>query len=63
MAALIEKDAGGSVELIEGKRGEFTVWVGEELVAEKSADGFPSDQDAAAAVRRALTAPPGKLGS
>ena len=54
MAALIEKDAGGSVELIEGKRGEFTVWVGEELVAGKSADGFPSDQDAAAAVRRAL---------
>ena len=54
MAALIEKDAGVGVELIEGKRGEFTVWVGEELVAGKSAHGFPSDEDAAAAVRRAL---------
>ena len=54
MAALIEKDASVGVELTEGKRGEFTVWVGEELVAEKSALGFPSDEDAAAAVRRTL---------
>jgi hypothetical protein len=56
VAALIRKDTGADVEVIEGGRGEFTVWVGDELVAEKDEQGFPSDQDAAAAVQRALGA-------
>ncbi len=40
-------------ELVEGNRGEFTVWVGEERVAGKDAMGFPSEQDVLAAVRKA----------
>lgn len=54
MAALIKDDMGLDVELVEGGRGEFTVWVGEERVAGKDANGFPTDQDAVAAVQRAL---------
>lgn len=54
MAALIKKASAVDVDLIEGGRGEFTVWVGDELVAKKDAQDFPSDQDAVAAVERAL---------
>ena len=41
-------------ELIEGRRGEFTVWVGETQVAGKDANGFPSEHDVLAAVQHAL---------
>jgi hypothetical protein len=41
---------------VEGKRGEYTVWVGETLVAKKDRGGFPSDQEVVAAVQRALKA-------
>ena len=54
MAALIEAETGTAPELVVGGRGEFTVWVGEETVAKKSADGFPTDEEAVAAVLRAL---------
>lgn len=50
----MKKATGIDAEVIEGNRGEFTVWVGNQRVAEKTADGFPSDQDALMAVRRAL---------
>jgi hypothetical protein len=40
--------------LVEGKRGEYTVWVGNTLVAKKDGRGFPSDQDVLAAVQKAL---------
>ncbi len=33
------------VDVIEGKRGEFTVWLDGDLVAEKTPAGFP-DEDA-----------------
>ena len=54
MAALITKDTGIDVELVEGGRGEFTVWVAEKVVVQKSPHGFPSDEDAVTAVRQAL---------
>jgi hypothetical protein len=42
------------VSLVEGKRGEYTVWVDDTLVAKKDLKGFPSEQDVVAAVRLAL---------
>lgn len=54
MAALIKKETGVPVEIVEGGRGEFTVWVGDHVVAQKSSLGFPSDEDAVAAVQQAL---------
>jgi len=54
VAALIKKDTGLDTEIIEGGRGEFTVWVDGKRVAQKSADGFPEDQQALSAVQQAL---------
>ena len=54
MAALIKDKLGVDSELSEGGRGEFTVWVGDEVVAKKDAGEFPSDEDALAAVKRAV---------
>jgi hypothetical protein len=54
VAALIKDKLGVDSEVIEGGRGEFTVWVGDEVVAKKSMLGFPSDEDALAAVKRAV---------
>jgi hypothetical protein len=49
VAALITSETGLDVELVVGGRGEFTVWVDDERVANKDA----TDQDAVSAVRRA----------
>ena len=54
MAALLEQEIGAEAELVEGNRGEFTVWVGDQRVAGKDAMGFPSEQDVLTAVRRAM---------
>lgn len=54
MAAVIKAALGVEPELAEGGRGEFTVWVGDEMVAQKDSRGFPSDDDALAGVQRAL---------
>lgn len=54
MAALIKDKLGLEPEIVEGGRGEFTVWVDDEVVAKKDSLGFPSDADALAAVQRAL---------
>ena len=54
MAALIKDEIGVETELVEGGRGEFTVWVGEESVAQKDSRGFPSEPEVLAAVRQAL---------
>jgi hypothetical protein len=56
VAALIKAETGIETELVVGGRGEFTVWVGEETVAQKDRAGFPSDEEAVSAVRRALGA-------
>ena len=55
MAALIETEVGAEPELVEGGRGEFTVWVGDQVVAQKGWVRFPSDKKVLAAVREALT--------
>jgi hypothetical protein len=54
VAALIKERLGVDSEIGAGGRGEFTVWVSDEVVARKDSSGFPSDEDAVGAVRRAL---------
>ena len=54
MAALIKQETGADTGLVEGGRGEFTVWVGDRKVAEKGWLGFPADNDVLAAVQQAL---------
>ncbi|HEX6124240.1 MAG TPA: hypothetical protein VFZ23_02595 [Pyrinomonadaceae bacterium] len=56
MAAAIKDALGTDVELIEGGRGEFTIWVGDRKVSEKGWIFFPDDDDVVASVRQALTA-------
>ena len=55
MAAVLKKETGIDPDLVEGKRGEFTVWIDDELIAQKDALGFPSDDDVLAAVRKRTT--------
>jgi hypothetical protein len=55
VAAVLKEDIGADAELVEGHRGEFTVWVGEERVAGKDSMGFPSEQDVLKAVRKAIS--------
>ena len=54
MADLLKKELNVETELIKGGRGEFTVSVGDEVVAKKGWLGFPSDEKVLAAVRAAL---------
>ena len=56
MAAAIKDALGIDVELVEGGRGEFTVWVRDQKVSEKGWIRFPSDEVIVAAVRDAVTA-------
>jgi hypothetical protein len=44
------------VELIAGSRGEFTVWVDDRIVAQKSGLVFPDEWKVLVAVRSALRA-------
>jgi hypothetical protein len=55
VAALIKKRLGVPTELVVGGRGEFAVWVGNDKVAEKDSHGFPTDEEAVAAVERAIS--------
>jgi hypothetical protein len=59
VAALVKAETGLEPALVVGGRGEFTVWVGEEVVAKKHASGFPADDEVVRAVRLALSASPG----
>jgi hypothetical protein len=54
VAELIRRELGTDPELVEGERGEFTVWVGERLVAKKGWVRFPPDQRVLSAVRQAI---------
>ena len=54
MAELLKKELNVETSLIAGGRGEFTVWVGDEVVAKKNWLGFPEDEKVLAAVREAL---------
>lgn len=54
MADLLKKELNVETDLVAGDRGEFTVWVGDEVVAKKNWLGFPDDGKVVAAVREAL---------
>ncbi len=55
MAALIAEATGVTPDVVAGGRGEFTVWVDDALVAEKSRRGFPSDDAVLEAVTKGLS--------
>ena len=48
---MIADKTGVTPELVEGRRSEFTIWVGDREVAGKTLRGFPSDDAVLAAVR------------
>jgi hypothetical protein len=54
VAAELKKKLGVSATLIEGGRGEFTVWVGSTKVADKKDGDFPSEAEVVSAVQGAL---------
>ena len=54
MADLLKKELNVETQLIAGDRGEFTVWVGDEVVAKKNWLGFPDDEKVVKAGREAL---------
>lgn len=54
MAERIRSALGVEAELVEGGRGEFAVWVGDEVVAKKGWVRFPAEEKVVAAVREAL---------
>ena len=54
MAALIKQAVHLDTDLVPGGRGEFSVWVDDVKIAEKSRTGFPSDPALLAAVQASL---------
>jgi hypothetical protein len=61
VADLLKTELGIEAELQQGKPGEFTVLVNDEVIAKKGFLMLPSDQKIIATVRQALdgSAPPG----
>jgi hypothetical protein len=51
---MLKSELGVEAELVEGGRGEFTVWVGEREVARKGWFRFPPDAKVLEAVREAV---------
>ena len=51
---MLKKELGVEVETVGGKPGEFTVWVGDQLVARKGWIRFPGDRKVLEGVRSAL---------
>jgi hypothetical protein len=58
VAGLLKRELDVETKLIEGGRGEFTVWVGDHLVAKKGWLGFPDDEQVLRAVREAIAPAP-----
>jgi hypothetical protein len=54
VAALLKQETGADADLEIGGRGELSVWVLGEKVAEKDSRGFPADAAIVAAVLRQL---------
>jgi hypothetical protein len=54
VAALIESQTKTSPDLVEGGRGEFSVWVDGRCVAKKDGSDFPSDEAVVNAVSDAV---------
>jgi hypothetical protein len=55
VAAMIKSKLGVEPELIEGGRGEFTVWLDDELIAKKGWFKFPSEEKIIAELKTALS--------
>jgi hypothetical protein len=53
VAALLKQELNVVAELLVGGSGEFTVWVDDKMVAEKSWGRFPDPEDVVDAVREA----------
>jgi hypothetical protein len=51
---MIAEATGATTEIVVGRRSEFSIWVDDTMVAEKSRKGFPSDDAILAGVREAL---------
>ena len=58
MAAMLVRELGVKAELIEGNLGEFTVRVGDKVVAKKGLIFFPPDKKVLSALRKALAESP-----
>jgi hypothetical protein len=56
VAAELKRQVGVDSQLLVGGSGEFTVWIGDKLVAEKKMGQFPSPEAVVAAVKAALPA-------
>jgi hypothetical protein len=54
VAELLNRELNVETRLIEGDRGEFTVWVAGRVVAKKGMFGFPTDEKVLETVREAL---------
>ena len=54
---MLERELGVKAQLVEGNLGEFTVRVGDKVVAKKGLLFFPPDKKVLAAVRKAAAAP------
>jgi hypothetical protein len=55
VAAEIKRETGLDSELLRGGSGEFTVWLGDKLLAEKKMGVFPDPASVVAAVKAATT--------
>jgi len=55
---MLERELGVKAELVEGGFGEFTVRVGDKVVAKKGLLFFPPDKKVLAAVRKITAGPP-----
>lgn len=53
MAAQLKQELGIETDLVVGASGEFTVWLGDQKVAEKTGRDFPVPDDVVDAIRDA----------
>jgi hypothetical protein len=51
---MVKEATSANVGVVEGARGEFSVRVGDRVVAQKGSRGFPSDDEIVAEVKAAL---------
>ena len=56
VAEILQDEFKLDVDLVEGNRGEFTVWVDGNNVAKKIGDDFPPEEEVVTAVRKAIAA-------
>jgi hypothetical protein len=54
VAEVLKQELNVDTQLVEGDRGEFTVWVDGNKVINKVGDDFPPENDVVSAVRKEL---------